>query len=82
MIVSSKWRVTCRAGQAVLGLGHPSVGVDGSWWTWVLVFGPGPGRAVMTYWTLISPRQGAVKSARTIKTIQTKQKWNNLVTGC
>lgn len=83
IIIRSKWCVTWRAGQAVLRFCHPSVRIYGSSWTRVLVFGPGPERAVMTHWTLITPRQRAIMPARTIKTIQTKKtEWNNLDLGC
>lgn len=82
IIINSKWCVTWRTRQAVLGFSHPSVGVDRSSWTWVLMFWPCPRWAVMTHWTLVTPQQRAITAARTIKTIQTKQGRNNLILGC
>lgn len=64
--------MTWRAGQTVLGCCHLSVRVDGSRWTRVLVFGPGPGWTVMTHWTFISDWWRAIITGRTIKSVQTK----------
>jgi len=78
IIISSKWCVTWRARQAVLRFDHPSVRIEGSSWTRVLVFGRSPGRAVMTHRTLKTLWLRGIASARAIKTDQTKQQWYNL----